>query len=166
MRKLRIALLFVLVLVMTACSGHRFDDIRFTSVRLVSLSPEGFSSVSAVVEVGIDNPTVAFNVENIEGVARFQGQEALHMTGEKLSVAAHSEGLYQLPLQGSMAEGFNPLRLLRLLGDEASFDDISFDLRARVALRSGIGKNIEVLDIPLSELLGGTVIENHENTMQ
>ena len=149
MRKLRIALLFVLVLVMTACSGHRFDDIRFTSVRLVSLSPEGFSSVSAVVEVGIDNPTVAFNVENIEGVARFQGQEALHMTGEKLS-----------------AEGFNPLRLLRLLGDEASFDDISFDLRARVALRSGIGKNIEVLDIPLSELLGGTVIENHENTMQ
>ena len=59
-------------------------------------------------------------------------------------------------------EGFNPFRLLRLLGDEASFEDITFDVRGRVSLRSGFGRNIEMLDIPLSSLLGAQTNDDEQ----
>ena len=166
MKKLRILWLFALVLLLAGCKGRGFEDVRVTSVRLVSISPEGLTRISAVAEVGVHNPTVAFDVTNLDGLAKFLGQDALMVTGEPVSIAARCDSVYTVPLQGRMAEGFNPLRLLRLLGDDASFDDITFDVRARVTLRSGLGKNIEMLDIPLSGLLSGTVLENHDNTTE
>ena len=155
MKKVGLLLLLCLSLLLAGCKDRGFQDIAVTSLRLVSVSPEGFSGVSAVVEVGVHNPTVAFEVSDFSGLVKFQGQEALDVTAERLLVPGHSDELYQIPLQGRIAEGFNPLRLLRLLGGDADFDDITFDIRARASLRSGLGKNIEMLDIPLSSLLGG-----------
>lgn len=159
-------LLLALAVLLAGCKGKGLQDVTITSVRLQSISPEGFTRVNAVMEVGIHNPTVAFEVTELEGVAKFLGQEALEMTGERLSVPARCDSVYTVPLQGRMAEGFNPLRLLRLLGDEAGLSDITFDVRCRVALRSGIGKDIEMLDIPLSGLLRGTVLDHDENTTE
>ena len=163
---LRLLLLLVLSLLLAGCKGKSLQDVKVTSCRLVSITPDGFTGVSALVEVGIHNPSLAFDVMNLDGMVKFQGQEALMVTGERLSVPAHSDAVYTIPLQGRMAEGFNPLRLLRLLGDEAGFEDITFDVRARVALRGGIGKNIELLDVPLSDLLDGLELDNHENTTE
>lgn len=155
MKKVRLLLLLCLSLLLAGCKDRSFQDITVTSVRLVSIIPEGLTGVSAELEVGIHNPTLAFRVEDLTGAAKFQGQEALLLSAEPLDVAARCDSLYLIPLRGRVNGDFNPLRLLRLLGGEADLDDISFDIRARASLRSGLGKNIEMLDIPLSSLLRG-----------
>ena len=155
MKKVRLLLLLCLSLLLAGCKDRGFQDIAVTSVRLVSIIPEGLTGVSAELEVGIHNPTLAFRVEDLTGAAKFQGQEALLLSAEPLDVAARCDSLYLIPLRGRANGDFNPLRLLRLLGGEADLDDISFDIRARASLRSGLGKNIEMLDIPLSSLLRG-----------
>ena len=155
MKKVRLLLLLCLSLLLAGCKDRGFQDIAVTSVRLVSIIPEGLTGVSAELEVGIHNPTLAFRVEDLTGAAKFQGQEALLLSADPLDVAARCDSLYLIPLRGRVDGDFNPLRLLRLLGGEAGFDDITFDIRARASLRSGLGKNIEMLDIPLSSLLRG-----------
>ncbi|MCR5351115.1 MAG: hypothetical protein K6E35_01295 [Bacteroidales bacterium] len=163
----RILLLTILVpLLLSGCKGRGFRDISVTSVRLVSIAPEGFNAVTAVIEVGVHNPTVSFEIRDLDALARFQGQEALTAVAETLVVPARSDALYLIPLRGRMAEGFNPFRLLRLLGDEASFGDITFDIHGRVELRNGFGRNIEMLDLPLSDLLGGMKTENDEQSLE
>ena len=79
-------------------------------------------------------------------------------------VPAHSDALYRIPLQGNIAEGFNPLRLLGLLGKKSNYDDVTFSVFVRVAARGGIGKNIEILDIPLSGMLSKPQTESNEIT--
>lgn len=164
MKALRVLLLLVLALALTGCKGKGIHDISVTSVRLISITPEGFNGVSALVEVGIHNPTIGFEVTNLNGVAKFQGQEALSVHADQLMVPGHSDALYRIPLQGSIADGFNPLRLLRLLAQDASYEDVTFDVFARVAARGGLGKNIEILDIPLSRMLSKPQPENDEIT--
>ena len=162
----RIARIFVLSLLLplllTGCKGKGFQDIAITSMKLVSIVPEGFSNVTALVEIGVHNPTVTFQLSNVEAQARFQGDVALTATSETIQIPAHSDAVYLVPLRGRLSEGFNPLKLLRLLGDEASFDDITFDVRGRASLRSGLGRNIEMLDIPLSSLFGAQTNDDEQ----
>ena len=164
MKKVGLLLLLCLSLLLAGCKDRGFQDIAVTSVRLVSIIPEGLTGVSAELEVGIHNPTLAFRVEDLTGAAKFQGQEALLLSAEPLDVAARCDSLYLIPLRGRVGGDFNPLRLLRLLGGDADIDDITFDIRGRASLRSGLGKNIEMLDIPLSSLLGGPqAIQDEKN---
>ena len=159
----RIFLFAVLVpLLLVSCKGKGFQDIAITSVRLVSIVPEGFNDVTALVEIGVRNPSVAFTITGLDATARFQGQDALSVHADQLMVPGHSDKLYRIPLQGSIAEGFNPLRLLRLLAKDASYEDVTFDIHARVAARGGLGKNIEILDIPLSGMLKQSQTESNE----
>lgn len=163
----RILLLtLLLTLLLSGCKSRGFQDVAITSVRLVSIVPEGFNNVTAVVEVGVRNPTVAFELSQVEALARFQGEPALTATSETITIPKHSDSVYLIPLRGRLSEGFNPFRLLRLLADEASFDDITFDVRCRASLRSGFGRNIELSDIPLSTLLRGMQMKNDEQILE
>jgi hypothetical protein len=164
MKRLHILLLLLPLLLLAGCKGKGIKDISVTSVRLISITPEGFNGVSALIEVGIHNPTIGFEVTNLNGVAKFQGQEALQVHADQLMVPGHSDALYRIPLQGNIADGFNPLRLLRLLAKDASYEDVTFDVHARVAARGGLGKNIEILDIPLSGMLNKSQTESNETT--
>ncbi|NLZ19017.1 MAG: hypothetical protein GXY24_01930 [Bacteroidales bacterium] len=160
MKRLCTFLLLALTLVLAGCQGRSLKDIKVTSARIVSIVPEGLTDLSALVEVGIHNPSVAFEVTDLIGLARFEGKDALSVTADQLIVAGHSDQLYQIPLKGHIEEGFNPFRLLRLLGSESSLDDVTVSFKGRVALRGGIGKNIEMEDIPLSTLIN--LPEQHE----
>ena len=162
MKRFTFLLLLIPLLLLSGCKGKGIKDISVTSVRLISITPEGFNGVSA--QVGIHNPTIGFEVTNLTGVAKFQGQDALSVHADQLMVPGHSDALYRIPLQGSIADGFNPLRLLRLLSKDGSYEDVTFDVYARVAARGGLGKNIEILDIPLSSMLSKPQPENDEIT--
>ena len=157
-----VVLPLLLPLLLAGCKGKGFQDIAITSMKLVSIVPEGFSNVTALVEIGVHNPTVTFQLSGLEAQARFQGDVALTATSETIQIPAHSDAVYLVPLRGRLSEGFNPLKLLRLLGDEASFDDITFDVCGRASLRSGLGRNIEMLDIPLSSLFGAQTNDDEQ----
>lgn len=146
-------LLLALALVLSGCQGKRLQDIKVTSARIVSIVPEGLTDLSAVVELGIHNPSVALVLTDIIGVVRYEDMDILSVSSEQVDIDGHADKLYQIPLRGHIEEGFNPFRLLRLLGSDSSLDDVTVSFKGRVALRGGIGKNIEMVDIPLSTLL-------------
>lgn len=150
---LRILLLLALALLLAGCKGKGIKDIKVNSARIVSVTPEGLNGLTALVEVGVHNPTVAFELTDITGLARFKGQEALQVKADQLIVSGHTDKVYRIPVQGEIAEGFNPLQLVRLVADENAFDDLTITVKGKVALRGGIGKKIEIKDIPLSSLM-------------
>lgn len=162
MKRIFTLLLCATLLVLSGCQGRRLQDIKVTSARIVSIVPQGLTELNAVVEVGIHNPSVALEISDIIGTAHFGEMEILSVSADRLVIDARTDRTYQVPLKGHIEEGFNPLRLLRLLGDEASLDDIKVSYKARVSLRGGIGKDIEMEEIPLSTLLSLT--EQHEET--
>ena len=160
MKKVFTLLLCAMVLVLSGCQGRRLQDIKVTSARIVSIVPQGLTELNAVVEVDIHNPSVALEVSDIVGTAHFGDMDILTVSADRLVIDARTDRAYQVPLKGHIEEGFNPLRLLRLFGDEASLDDIKVSYKARISLRGGLGKTIEMEDVPLSTLL--TFTEQHE----
>lgn len=152
MKRVFTFLLLALALVLSGCQGKRLQDIKVTSARIVSIVPEGLSNISALIEVGIHNPSVAVELRDVVGMAHYEDMNILSVTADQLIIEGHTDKLYQIPLKGHIEEGFNPLRLIRLFGGESSMDDITVSFRGRVSLRGGIGKDIEMEDIPLSTL--------------
>ena len=152
MKRVFTLLLLALALVLSGCQGRSLKDIKGTSARIISIVPEGLTDLNALIEVGVHNPTVALEITNMIGMARFEDMNMLSVSADQLIVEGHSDKEYQIPLRGHIEEGFNPLRLIRLFGGESSMDDITVSFKGRVSLRGGIGKDIEMEDIPLSTL--------------
>lgn len=152
LRKLSVLILCALLL--AGCGVRRLQDVRVTSVRVVQLLPDGLNGPSAVVELGIRNPSVAFTVSELTGAARLGGQDLLLLSAEPVSVEARSDRRYAVPVQGRIADGVSPLRLVRLIsGNGLDYKDMTVSVRGKVSLPGGIGKDIELDDVPLQTLL-------------
>ena len=146
-------ILLAACLLLTSC-GKGVKDIALTSFRLVSVSPHGLSGVTMLVEVGVDNPTVGFEITDVNAVLKLDSVPALLLTADQLMVEVRAQKLYTIPLKGQIAEGFNPFQLLRLISDDSVMSRLTADVSARAALRGGLGKNIEMKDIKLDSLTG------------
>ncbi|MGM9762256.1 MAG: hypothetical protein ACI3Y1_07150 [Candidatus Cryptobacteroides sp.] len=146
-------ILLAACLLLTSC-GKGVKDIALTSFRLVSVSPHGLSGVTMLVEVGVDNPTVGFEITDVNAVLKLDSVPALLLTADQLMVEGRAQKLYTIPLKGQIAEGFNPFQLLRLISDDSVMSRLTADVSARAALRGGLGKNIEMKDIKLDSLTG------------
>ncbi|MBQ9450367.1 MAG: hypothetical protein IJU34_03495 [Bacteroidales bacterium] len=165
MKRAHLFLLLLLSLLLAGCKGEGIKDISVTSARIVSIVPEGLTGLSALVEVEIHNPTVAFEITDLHGLARYRDQDAFSAYADQLIVAGHTDKVYRVPVRGQIADGFNPFQLLRLIGNESAYDDVTFSVDGRVSLRGGIGKNIEIKDIPLSSILNKPV-QNEQTEME
>ncbi len=146
-------ILLAACLLLTSC-GKGVKDIALSSFRLVSVSPQGLSGVTMLVEVGVDNPTVGFEITDVNAVLKLDSVPALLLTADQLMVEGRAQKLYTIPLKGQIAEGFNPFQLLRLISDDSVMSRLTADVSARAALRGGLGKNIEMKDIKLDSLTG------------
>ena len=68
MKGIRLARLLVLaVTLLAAASCARFQDIKVNSCSLGSVSLRGFTAADAVLDMEIDNPTMAFTISDIDG---------------------------------------------------------------------------------------------------
>lgn len=162
LRKLSVLILCALLL--AGCGVRRLQEVRVSSARIVKVLPEGIGGPAALVELGIRNPSVAFELTELTGLARYRGQDMLLLEAGPIAVAARSDEVYSVPVQGRFAEGFNPLRLVRLItGHALDYDDVTVSLRGKITLRGGIGKNIELEEVPLRTLLEQIEQAEHEN---
>lgn len=148
---LRLLIPAISALCLCAC-GKSFQDIKVTSCDLESLSPRGLSSIDAVVNVGVDNPTVQVTLTGVNAVLKMDGNPCLHVTADDVTIAPKCEQVYSLLVHGTLDEAFNPLQLLGLIS-EPDLDILTIDVRFRGTLRSGFGKDFEYTDIPLKDLL-------------
>ncbi len=152
MERFKVIFVAIFALLLTAC-GSKVKDISVTSFNIVSIAPQGLSGITALVEIGIHNPTVGFEVTNLNATIKMKGQDMIYLSADQLMVEGHSEKQYDIPVKGKLAEGFNPFQLLRLLSNEADMQDMTLSVSARPALRGGVGKTIEINDMPLKELI-------------
>lgn len=148
-----IAILIVCILALSGCSSG-FKDIRITSCNLVSITPMGLSSVEAKVEMGILNPTVQFTLSNVTGCLKLGDKPYILLTTGDITVAANSEAVYPLEVLGTLAEGTNPFVVLSIL-TSAKLDLSTFkaDVKAHITLKNGVGKDIELKDLPLTDIV-------------
>lgn len=150
MKKL-LTILCVCTALLASCSGG-IKDIKVTSFNLISVTPRGVSDLYAMVELGVRNPVVAFTVTEADGVIKLDGQPCIRLSADQLLVDGNSDKVYVLPVKGKLDSEFNPWQLLALL-KEQDFSRLTVDATAKVSLRSGIGKDIVITDMPLSKLL-------------
>lgn len=143
----------LVLLVMSGCAGS-VKDIKLTSFDIVSLSPRGFTGVDALVELGVDNPAVSFELFDMSGFVKLDGVPCLRLTADQLVVQGKCSKIYSVPVKGQLADGFNPFSMLTLF-QNADLSRITVDLSARVNIRGGLGKNIELKDLPLGKIVGG-----------
>lgn len=157
MERFRIIPALVAVLLLTSCA-NRVKEVEITSVRLVSLAPMGTTGLSVLLEVGIHNPAMAFEVSDLHAVIRNGGSDMLLLDSDQLIVDGHCDSTYMLPLKGTLAEGFNPFRLLELLDGDFDLTRLTASVRAKFSLRGGLGKVIELDNVPLSEVVDNIII--------
>ena len=150
----RFGIIFIAACLLLTSCGKGVKDIALTSFRLLSVSPQGLNGVTLLVEVGVDNPTVGFEITDVNAVLKLDTAPALLLTADQLMVESHAQKNYTIPLKGQIADGFNPFQLLRLISDDSVMSRLTADVSARAALRGGLGKNIEIKDIKLDSLTG------------
>jgi len=145
-------LAFAVISMMTSCS--KMDDIKITSFEIVSVTPRGLTGLDALVKIGINNPSVAFEVSDLVGTLRLEGAPCLSISADQLIVSGKTVKTYSVPLQGQMADGFNPFQLLRIInGYSLDFDKLTLDVSGKASLRGGLGKKLEFNDIKIGEYL-------------
>ena len=141
----------VCTLALTGCS-KTYKDIKITSFEVISITPKGLNQVDALVDVGIYNPIVGFEVTDVLGVLKMDGARCVNITADQLMVSGKSEKVYRIPLHGELEPGFNPLSLLKV-AQTMDFSGFTADVNGKVSMRGGLGKNIAMKDLKLGELV-------------
>ena len=132
-------------------------DIEVNSLEVVSFTTKGLRDIDAVLRVNVHNPSADVEITDMSGVLKLRGTDMMTLKAEPLKIHGNSDEPYLLTVHGSIDDGFNPFRLLGFftgnVEDRLASDDFSLDLKLRPVLNSGIGKNIEINDIHINDLL-------------
>ncbi len=139
-------------LLLSGCTD-KVKDIRISSFKISSFNFQGTKSIKFLTEVGINNPSIGLELSEVRATLKYKKQDFLHLSFDRLVLEPRIEKIYQLPLTGAIADGFNPLQLLDMLDLQENNNDLSVSLRGRVSLRGGLGKDFDIQDIPLNTLI-------------
>lgn len=145
-----IAILCFCILILSGCSKS-YKDIKVTSFEVISITPKGLNQVDALVDVGIYNPIVGFEVTDVLGVLKMEGDPCVRISTDQLTISGKTEKVYRIPLHGELEPGFNPLSLLKVV-QTMDFSSFTADVNGKVSLRGGIGKTISMTNLKLGEL--------------
>ena len=140
----------LLAAIMIVCGCGKFNDIRITSAKLVSLTPSGLRAVDAVMEVGVDNPAMAFTVSYARGTVYYAGQPLLDYSAQPVTVKRRSTGVYEVNARGTLADGVSVLRMLGLAGN-IDLNRITVDIDATLKA-GGRKKNISLGNVPVARI--------------
>ena len=149
----KIGLLALLVATLVAVSGcgiSKIRQIRATSVGVKYVVPTSTRSVNGVLLLGIDNPSLSFTIQDVQGVVKSYGRELAHFTAGELPVQARSVQVYELPCTATRVEKVSLLDLLAI-ASKRSIEGMTVDLKLRVSLGRGKGTTLTFNDIDLSQ---------------
>ena len=148
----KIAIWIVMALAAVAVSGcdiAKIKDLSVTSVGGKYLVPTSSRSMDAVLLLGLDNPSITFTVQDVQGVVKYYDREMVHFTAGELPVQARSVQVYELPCTAVMADQVSLLDLLAIAA-KRSMDGMTADVTLRVELKSGAGKTLRFRNLDLS----------------
>lgn len=130
----RIFILCAVVIGLTACGASKIKDISLTSVGVSYVVPTSSRSMDAKLILGIDNPAMAFTVQEVAGTIRYQDKELAHFVTGPVSLEAKCEKQYKLPCTVSLAEGASLLDIL-VIASKRSLEGLKADVDVQAALK-------------------------------
>ena len=114
--------------------------------RVLPLEP-----VDAVLELGVDNPAMSFNVSGIDGSIRVDEVPFATFTAGELRVEGKKILRYELPCSITLEPGISLLDVLKL-STRRSLDGIKADVNLKVASKNGALKApLSYKDLDLAE---------------
>ena len=143
-------LLAATLLVVSGCGVSRIREIRVTSVGVKYVVPTSTRSLDGVLLLGIDNPSVSFTAQDVEGVVKYYGREMARFTAGQLPVQARSMQVYELPCTAALSEKVSILDLLAL-GAKRSMEGMTVDVKLRIGLGQRKGTMLTFNNIDLSQ---------------
>lgn len=151
--KARIAILLAALSLLCCSCGGGFKDIKVTSCEVKSLNPTGFSYMEVVLKLGVSNPAAELHLTGLQGVVKYQSEPCLTLTTTDIVLEGHCEKQYMVTITGKIERAFDILRIINIARDPDALASATLDLDGRVALSSGLGKEIAKRDIPLKDLI-------------
>ena len=146
----------VLLLILSGCADlEKVKDIKVTSVGVESYSFRGLRSVDAILALGIDNPTFAFNVTGLNGILKYKGEDFAFFSADTIKVDKKCSKVYDLPCSAMLSEGVSLKRAIQLFSSNVDLDGFTADVEAKVKLRSGAGTTLKYKDLDLKTMVEG-----------
>lgn len=145
-----ILLIFASIMLTSSCQNS--NNVKIKSFDLVSLSPDGLRAVNMLVDVGVENPKMGFELSNIKGQLLIDGVECMTFSSDRIIVERKCEKNYMIPLRGELSPGFNPLRLIGY-AQTRDFSNLTANISAKVSFRGGLGKTIEKKDLRVGDMI-------------
>ena len=144
------ALLLGILTGLWGCDVAKIKDLSVTSVGVKYLVPTSSRSMDAVLLLGLDNPSIAFTVQDVSGVVKHYDREIARFTAGELPVQARSVQVYELPCTAVLAEKVSLLDLLAIAA-RRSMEGMTADVKLRVSLKGGKGTVLTFNGIDLSQ---------------
>lgn len=148
-RFLAIAAMSVLLL-MTGCLNLK--EFRILSFKAEQIVPQGFKSLKGVATVGYSNPSVAFDVYDIEGTVRCKGSLFGTFTVDPVSVQGKSTSACTVSGVFSITSATSVLQVLSMLTGGFDVNDYTIDISARVKPKNGPAKAVGLKDVPAGKV--------------
>lgn len=145
-------LLAATCLLMLAGCAPKAKDLSLDNYRLENVSPTGLRGVDVTLMLTITNRAVAFTISDICGTVFKDGTEFALFSAEPLALKGKSTETYPLNASLSLSESVSLFDLIGLVRDH-DMDSFMIDLHARGSLKGGIGKDIDMNNVPLSRLI-------------
>ena len=143
-----------ILLTLLAGSIEKVKDIKVTSVGVESYSFSGLRTINAVLALGIDNPTFAFKVTDLNGILKYKGEDFAFFTADTIKVDKKCSKVYDLPCSATLSEGVS-LRKALQIAQGNSLEGFTTDLEAKVKLKSGAGTTLKFKDLDLKQMAEG-----------
>lgn len=153
MKRRNILVIFAIALSLSAfCSCGNIREISVVDYKIESLNPRGLRSVDAVVYLFIHNPSIGFQLSDVQALIKREGVPLATFTTDGLKLVRKSDLEYPLSLNGSLDKNVSLMQLLKL--PSAKPEELTIDLDVKVKLNFlGLSKKIRIRDYNLAKLL-------------
>lgn len=148
----RFTSIMMLAAVISAIPGCvNANKLDITSLKVNTITPEGFRAVKGMLTAGIDNRSVEFRLFEIEGVVHRNAQELGIFSMDPVTVTARTQAEYTIKGKLSLND-VSVLELLSLIrGSEIS--EYKADLRFKVKPKGGAVQRMKFKDIPVENII-------------
>lgn len=138
--------------IFSGCSGlSKVKNIKVTSCGLESYSLKGLRAIDAVLAVGIDNPTFAFEVMDVNGVVKYNGEDFATYTADTIAIDKKCSKVYNLPCTAVLSDGVSLMKLAQI-AKNGSLEGFTTDVTAKVKLKSGAGTTLKFKNLDLNKM--------------
>lgn len=138
-------------LVVGSCGVSKIKDIKLVSAGVKYIIPTSLRTFDAMLELGIDNPAMTFNVSGIDGGIRVDEVPFATFTAGEVRVEGKQIIRYELPCSITLEPGISLIDVLKL-STRRSLDGIKADINLKVASKNGTFKApLSYKDLDLAE---------------